>query len=78
MGGLNFWGYSLKGAFYRSSEVLSYKIFIEESDGRIGNTLFDAALGETKIDRTYKNDVYGKSDHLQTNNITVKYWKRIA
>lgn len=38
----------------------------------------DASKGETKVDGTFKNDVYGKSDHLQTNNITVKYWKRIA
>ena len=34
--------------------------------------------GETKADGIFKNDVYGKSDHLQTNNITVRYWKRIA
>ena len=40
--------------------------------------IIDASKGETKTDGTYINDVYGKSDHLQTNNITVKYWKRIA
>lgn len=40
--------------------------------------IIDASKGETKKDGTYINDVYGKSDHLQTNNITVKYWKRIA
>ena len=39
--------------------------------------IIDASEGETKTDGTYINDVYGKSDHLQTNNITVKYWKRI-
>lgn len=38
----------------------------------------NASKGETKADGTLKNDVYGKSDHLQTNNITVKYWKRVA
>ena len=38
----------------------------------------DASKGETKVDGTFKNDVYGKSDHLQTNNITFKYLKRIA
>ena len=43
-----------------------------------GYNNFDASKGETKVDGTFKNDVYGKSDHLQTNNITIKYWKRIA
>ena len=78
MGGINFWGYSPKGAFYKSSEESSYIIYFDEVYGKIGETLFDASIGETKIDGTFKNDVYGKSDHLQTNNITVKYWKRIA
>ena len=78
MGGINYWGYSPKGAFYKSSDKSSYIIYINNADGKIGNTLFDASKGETKVDGTYKNDVYGKSDHLQTNNITFKYWKRIA
>lgn len=40
--------------------------------------IFKASYGETKTDGNYKNDVYGKSDHLQTSNITVRYWKRTA
>ena len=47
-------------------------------DRTFTNIIFDASKGEKKRNGTYKNDVYGKSDHLQTNNITFKYWKRIA
>ena len=49
-----------------------------EYDRTFTNIIFDASKGEKKRNGTYKNDVYGKSDHLQTNNITFKYWKRIA
>lgn len=47
-------------------------------DRTFTNIIFDASKDEKKRNGTYKNDVYGKSDHLQTNNITIKYWKRIA
>lgn len=39
---------------------------------------YDASSGETKSDRTYKNDVYGKNDHLTPNAITLKLWKRVG
>ena len=39
---------------------------------------FDASKGETKADGTLKNDVYGKSDHLEPMNITVRLWKRVS
>ena len=42
------------------------------------NIRFKASNGEIKTNGNNKNDVYGKSDHLQTNNITVRYWKRTA
>ena len=42
------------------------------------NITFKASDGEIKTNKDFKNDVYGKSDHLQTSNITVRYWKRTA
>lgn len=63
------------GAFFKNKESSADRDNYSEGFEGIG---FDAALGETKIDGTYKNDVYGKSDHLQTNNIILRYWKRMA
>ena len=42
------------------------------------NIIFKASYGEIKRSGNIKNDVYGKSDHLQPSNITVRYWKRTA
>ena len=43
-----------------------------------GYYAFNAAAGETKIDGTLKNDVYGKSDHVTTYNSAIQIWKRIS
>jgi hypothetical protein len=37
----------------------------------------NAAIGEVKSDGTYKNDVYGKSDHVTTYNSAIQIWRRI-
>lgn len=37
---------------------------------------FKASSGETKLDGTFKNDVYGKSNHVTPENYTVKIWTR--
>lgn len=42
------------------------------------NVNFNAADGETKTDGTYKNDVYGKSDHVTTYNSAIQIWRRIS
>ena len=39
---------------------------------------FDASKGERKINGTLKNDVFGKSNRVQVDNITIRYWKRIS
>lgn len=39
---------------------------------------FDASKGESKINGTLKNDVFGKSNRVQVDNITIRYWKRIS
>lgn len=39
---------------------------------------FDASKGEIKINGTLKNDVFGKSNRVQVDNITILYWKRIS
>ena len=43
---------------------------------------FGASKGETKTDGTLKTEndyhVFGKSNRVDTDSITVKYWKRIA
>ena len=74
---------NLKGALC-SGDSLPKSMYTSSEPSILGNyhydmeLIIDASKGETKKDGTYINDVYGKSDHLQTNNITVKYWKRIA
>ena len=74
---------NLKGALRHGGEVPK-SVYTHSDPSSQGNyhydlgLIIDASNGETKKDGTYINDVYGKSDHLQTNNITVKYWKRIA
>ena len=80
---LNFALRNLKGALRMGNQVPKsiYSDASPDSEGRYNydvELIIDASKGETKKDGTYINDVYGKSDHLQTNNITVKYWKRIA
>ena len=42
------------------------------------NLNFDAANGETKLNGTYKNDVYGKSDTVQPPAYIVNIFKRIS
>lgn len=76
----NYYNRIKKGAFIKSSSYNRDEFYAGSSSVRATtNTFtFNAVDGETKADGTLKNDVYGKSDHLQTNNITVKYWKRIA
>lgn len=37
---------------------------------------FDASDGEKKLDGTYKNDVYGKSDHVTPVNVALYMWRR--
>lgn len=37
---------------------------------------FTGSAGETKLDGTLQNDVYGKSDHVTPINYTIKVWKR--
>ncbi len=39
---------------------------------------FNAANGEVKVDGTFKNDVFGKSDHVTPVNIAVYMWVRTA
>lgn len=39
---------------------------------------FDASKGETKMDGTIQNDVYGNSDHVTPANALIKIWKRTA
>ena len=74
---------NLKGALSPGGHVPKYR-YTDAGVASLGSyyndisLIIDASKGETKTDGTYINDVYGKSDHLQTNNITVKYWKRIA
>lgn len=47
-----------------------------------GSFEFNASLGETKTNGTLKETsdyhVYGKSDTVITQNITVRYWKRVS
>ena len=82
MGGINYWGYAVKGAFYKSPDATSYKIYIDNADGKIGNTLFDASLGETKIDGTLKTaseyHVFGKSDTVLPQYLVLRYWRRTS
>lgn len=74
---------NLKGALC-PGHLVPKSIYSDVAPTKLGNyyndkeLIIDASKGETKKDGTYINDVYGKSDHLQTNNISVKYWKRIA
>lgn len=62
------------GALY-SSEYTS-------QHGATGNNLYhariniDASKGETKLDGTFSNDVYGKSDTVQPPAYKVKVWKK--
>lgn len=42
------------------------------------NVNFNASEGETKTDGTFKNDVYGKSNHLTPYNSAIQIWKRIS
>lgn len=65
-----------KGAFSQiANGVLSY-----DSSGIYygARFRFDASKGETKINGTLKNDVFGKSNRVQVDNITIRYWKRIS
>lgn len=39
---------------------------------------FKASDGEKKLDGTYKNDVYGKSDHVTPVNVALYMWRRTA
>lgn len=39
---------------------------------------FKSSSGETKLDGTYKNDVYGKSDHVTPVNVALYMWRRTA
>ncbi len=40
--------------------------------------VFNASSGERKMNGTYKNDVYGKSDHVTTYNSAIQIWRRIS
>lgn len=65
-------------------------LYAFSSDGYLGNNKrdsgsgssssgigFTASSGERKMDGSYKNDVYGKSDHLTPYNSAIQIWRRI-
>ena len=63
-----------EGAFSRGGST-------KNDSGTGGNHegyVFNASSGERKINGTYKNDVYGKSDHVTTYNSAIQIWKRIS
>lgn len=74
---------TLKGAF-KSGENLPKSVYTSAPTSSLGNyhsdssLIFDASKGETKTDGTFKNDVYGKSDHVTPYNVSFHMWKRIS
>lgn len=67
---------SASGAFRNINSTKGGEV-VQNNNYR-SNISFKASKGEIKKNANFKNDVYGKSDHLQTSNITVRYWKRTA
>lgn len=68
-----------EGAFKRQTDKIGDALGRREADyAYMGVDAFSAQDGETKIDGTLKNDVYGKSDHVTTYNSAIQIWKRIS
>ena len=63
---------SIDGSVYAGTDTINNQ----------GSFEFKASLGETKTNGTLKKTsdyhVYGKSDTVITQNITVRYWKRVS
>ena len=70
------WGFNnVGGAFY---EVHDLSENISHGDWTSSGLRFKASLGETKMDGTIQNNVYGKSNTVQPAAYTVHIWRRIA
>ena len=70
------WGFNnVGGAFY---EVHDLSENISHGDWTSTGLRFKASLGETKMDGTIQNNVYGKSNTVQPAAYTVHIWRRIA
>lgn len=64
---------------YSGNDLGKFQYGSYEASGNIyGGVSFNASNGETKTDGTYKNDVYGKSDHVTTYNSAIQIWRRIS
>lgn len=65
---------NLSGSFYSEESTKSTGPNPGSASGRISVIKFSASNGETKLDGTRQNNVYGKSDTVQTDTIKYPYY----
>ena len=73
------YNFSATGSFYNeptSSNYMFGRMNGSENKGKV--VYFDASKGETKIDGTVRNDVYGKSNTVQPASVTYPYYIVLA
>lgn len=79
-GSIHVYGYTstTNGAFSGTPTADSSQGHSAYSGNWMLNPTFSADRGETKLNGTHQNDVYGKSDTVQPPALVVNIWKRTA